>query len=324
MDRISVIIATYNRREMLKRLLESFSGLECRIPVEFIIIDDCSDDGTESVVETWKRSSGSAEVIFQRLPVRSGPSRARNTGILLSTGTILAFTDSDCIVDPAWLDALYGLLVRCPELAGAGGRVLAVGDDIYSRYNTLYRVLDPPSHINAVITANCMLWKQPVVEAGMFDEYFTIPGGEEIALSMKLWLSGCRFGYEENAVVYHDYRQNLKTFYSTFYHYGNGEHLLFEYNLAGYLRYMKYPEQIHASLGFRHPLAFQMVFFLRMVCGIAAQCTGLWKVSRSCRECLSLNFLYALHQVAYHLGRGTFSGALGKIRKRSLRSGSPP
>jgi glycosyltransferase involved in cell wall biosynthesis len=85
---------------MVKRLLESFSKLECSCPLEFVIIDDCSDDGTGSVVEDWNKPLGSADVIDKFLPTRSGPARARNAGISISTGNILAFTDDDCRVDP--------------------------------------------------------------------------------------------------------------------------------------------------------------------------------------------------------------------------------
>ena len=317
MDRISVIIATFNRREMLKRLLGSFDKLECPCPVEFIIIDDCSDDGTDSVAEEWKRTHASAEIKYHVLPARSGPARARNAGILLSTGNFLAFTDSDCVVDPAWLEQLYNRLVQSPELAGAGGRVLALGNDIYSRYNTIYRVLESPDHINAVITANCMFRRQPVIDAGLFDEYFVLPGGEEIALCMKIWLGGGRFGYEEKAVVFHDYRQNLGIFFATFYHYGEGERLLFDHNLTDYLRYILYPEQAENNLGFRHPLAFTALFCLRILFGIAIQHRFLRNVSSSFTERLGLNALYALHHVAYHLGRGTFHMRLQKTMKKA-------
>jgi glycosyltransferase involved in cell wall biosynthesis len=44
-------------------LLESFSKLECSCPLEFVIIDDCSDDGTGSVVKDWNKPLGFADVI---------------------------------------------------------------------------------------------------------------------------------------------------------------------------------------------------------------------------------------------------------------------
>ena len=183
-DRISIIVPTYNRKVMLKRLLDSFSTLRCRCPLEFIIVDDCSDDGTRLIVEDWKKTMDFADVKYHSLTSRSGPAVARNAGITLSTGNVLAFTDSDCVVDPAWADQLYQRLISSSEYAGVGGRVLPVNDDIYSTYNTVFRILEPPRNINAVIGANCMFWKQLVIDVGMFDDYFINPSfDKQIPLS---------------------------------------------------------------------------------------------------------------------------------------------
>ena len=317
-DRISIIVSTYKRKEKLKRLLESFSRLHCHCSLEFIIVDNLSDDGTGAIVEDWKRTVGFEDVKYHVLPVRSGVAHSRNVGISLSTGNILAFTDDDCMVDPFWVDRLYQRLTSCPDYAGVGGRVLPLGEDIYSTYYTVYRVLEPPAHINAVIGANCMFWKQPVVDAGLFDEYFIAPGGEEIALCMKLWLKGYRFGFEEQGIVYHDYRQSLKNFITTFYHYGHGERIIYEHQLNGYLQYMQYPEQIYDNLAFKNLFLFQLIFFLRMVYGIIRQRSFLGSMSISNKKKVMLIGLFALAHFSYHLGRGTFSGMIVKKVKKYL------
>lgn len=312
MDRISIIVPTYNRKGMLQRLLESFSKLRCHCPLEFIIVDDCSDDGTGTIVEDWKATIGFADVRYHRLSSRSGPARARNAGIVLSTGNILAFTDSDCRADPLWVEQLYRRLTSRPEYAGAGGRVLPLHDDIYSTYNTVFRCLEPPRQIEAVIGANCMFRKQPVIDAGMFDEYFFHPGGEEIALCMKLWIQGYRFGFEEQAVVYHDYRQNLRDFIRTFYHYGVGEQIILTNRPTEYFQYMQYPEKMHNYIAFKNSKKFLMFFFLHLVYGTFMQHSFLAGIPLTRNTRLKLNGLYGIHQLSYHLGRGTFSGTLVK------------
>jgi glycosyltransferase involved in cell wall biosynthesis len=315
-DRISIIVSTYKRKEKLGRLLESFRRLRSACPLEFIIVDSASSDGTEDVVKNWIPTIDFAEVKYHILPMRASLAHTRNVGISLSTGNIIAFTDDDCMVDPAWIDHLYHLLSASPNLAGVGGRVLPCGNDIYSLYNTVYRVLEPPGHINAVIGANCMFWKQPVVEAGLFDEFFTSLGGEEIALCMKLWARGYRFGFDEKAVVYHEFRQGLKNFIRTFYRDGCGERLIYETDPEQYLRYMKYPEQVYDHLAFRHPFVFPVVFFLRMAAGIFRQYTLLDRRDLSWRNRIQLTGLYACAQFSYHLGRRTFFGGFVKrVRK---------
>ncbi|MHB8052485.1 MAG: glycosyltransferase family 2 protein, partial [Methanoregula sp.] len=270
-DRISIIVPTYNRIVMLQRLLESFGTLQCQCPLEFIIVDDCSDDKIRALVEDWKATIGFADVKYHRLSSRSGPARARNAGIAISTGNILAFTDSDCMADPLWVEHLHRRLTSRPEYAGVGGRVLPLHDDIYSTYNTVFRCLEPPKHIEAVIGANCMFRKQPVIDAGMFDENFFHPGGEEIALCMKLWIKGYRFGFEEQALVYHDYRQNFPDFIRTFYHYGAGERIILTNWPTEYFQYMQYPEKMHNYIAFKNSKKFLMFFSLHLVYGTFKQ-----------------------------------------------------
>ena len=315
-DRISIIVPTYNRKVMLKRLLDSFSTLRCRCPLEFIIVDDCSDDGTRLIVEDWKKTMDVADVKYHYLTSRSGPAVARNAGILLSTGNVLAFTDSDCVVDPAWADQLYQRLISSSEYAGVGGRVLPVNDDIYSTYNTVFRILEPPRNINAVIGANCMFWKQLVIDVGMFDDYFINPGGEEIALCMKLWIRGYRFGFEEQGIVYHDYRQNFRAFVKTFYHYGRGERIIIENRLKDYLQYVKYPEQSHNYLAFRNFFLFWLVLSIGVVGGIIPRSTSPLSSPLPGNKKVILIGLDIIQNFSYHLGRGTFSAVLVKqVRK---------
>jgi glycosyltransferase involved in cell wall biosynthesis len=322
MDRISIIVPTYNRKGMLQRLLESFGKLQCHCPLEFIIVDDCSDDGTGEIVEDWKATIDFADVKYHRLSSRSGPARARNAGIVLSTGNILAFTDSDCKADPLWVEQLYRRLTSRPEYAGAGGRVLPLHDDIYSTYNTVFRCLEPPRQIEAIIGANCMFKKQPVIDAGVFDEYFFHPGGEEIALCMKLWIKGYRFGFEEQAVVYHDYRQNLRDFIRTFYHYGVGEQIILTNRPTEYFQYMQYPEKMHNYIAFKNSRKFLVFFFLHLVYGTFMQHSFLAGIPLTRNTRLKLNGMYGIHQLSYHLGRGTVFGVT--VREvRDFRSHHP-
>jgi glycosyltransferase involved in cell wall biosynthesis len=52
-----------------------------------------------------------------------GLSGARNSGVALSSGDVIAFLDDDAVADPAWLDRLLAAYTR-PEVVAVGGRVL--------------------------------------------------------------------------------------------------------------------------------------------------------------------------------------------------------
>lgn len=86
---ISVVIPTYNRAHVLERAVRSV--LRQEEPLELIVVDDCSDDGTEALL----RGIGDPRLRYERMPERSGACAARNRGIELSRGELIAFQDSD-------------------------------------------------------------------------------------------------------------------------------------------------------------------------------------------------------------------------------------
>jgi hypothetical protein len=135
---------------------------------------------------------------------------------------------------------------------------------------------------------------------------------------MKLGLKGYRFGFEEKGIVYHEYRGSIGDFFSTFYHYGYGDKVLYMHSLIGYLQYRMYPETLHNYLAFRNHSLFLLLFIKERVCDIARQYNFLGGVSSSWKERLVLHCLYAIHQVSFYLGRGTFSGTLSNTVEKYL------
>ena len=88
MMNISVVIPTYNRKELLKRSIDSVINQTIK-PSEIIIVDDGSNDGTEAMV---KKKYDSLKLIKQK---NKGASAARNSGIKASSGEWICFLDSD-------------------------------------------------------------------------------------------------------------------------------------------------------------------------------------------------------------------------------------
>ena len=85
---VSVIIPTYNRKNLLKRALHSASS-QTFVPHEIIVVDDGSSDGTKDwVLERFPY----VRYIYQD---NSGVSSARNAGIKEAKGSWIAFLDSD-------------------------------------------------------------------------------------------------------------------------------------------------------------------------------------------------------------------------------------
>lgn len=87
---VSVVIPTRNRKELLRRALNSvFAQTYTRLQI--IVVDDASEDGTEAMVAALRDD----RVCYLRHPTSRGGAAARNTGIRAATGTVIGFLDDD-------------------------------------------------------------------------------------------------------------------------------------------------------------------------------------------------------------------------------------
>ncbi len=122
---ISVIICTRNRCESLKETLESLLRQEYvgQCAYEIIVVDNKSTDRTKEAVDKFmSRFNGRLRYAFEPSP---GLSFARNNGIREAKGTIIAFTDDDCVVDPQWIHAIH-ICARETGFDALGGKILPV------------------------------------------------------------------------------------------------------------------------------------------------------------------------------------------------------
>jgi alpha-1,3-rhamnosyltransferase len=129
---VSVIVPTYNRRRWIGECLDAVKA-QTYSNLETLVIDDCSSDGT---VE-WLRSE--PRYAFARVhvqPKNAGASEARNTGVRLSRGGMVAFIDSDDILEPDHIETAVAAFRQHPDLGlfccdarmiGPDGEVLGGG-----------------------------------------------------------------------------------------------------------------------------------------------------------------------------------------------------
>ena len=120
----SVILCTYKRPHLLARTLASLSVL--KVPdnagIEFLIIDNNSNDETPEVVKRWlSQLPGQARYLFQ---AKQGKAAALNLGLSQAQGDWLCFTDDDVLIDRDWLHALAAGIRQHPDAAGFGGKVI--------------------------------------------------------------------------------------------------------------------------------------------------------------------------------------------------------
>jgi glycosyltransferase involved in cell wall biosynthesis len=90
--KVSVIIPTYNRADLLPRTIKSSLNQTFK-DFELIIVDDGSTDNTKEVVEKFKKKDNRVKYIWQENS--GGPASPKNKGIKASKGEYIAFLDDD-------------------------------------------------------------------------------------------------------------------------------------------------------------------------------------------------------------------------------------
>jgi len=117
--RISVIVCSYNGERTLRDCCEGLLRLEYP-DFEVIVVDDGSTDDTAAIAHEYG------------FRVISTPNRglgsARNTGLRVATGEIVAYTDDDARPDPHWLTYLAAAFRRTPHAAIGGPNIPPPGD----------------------------------------------------------------------------------------------------------------------------------------------------------------------------------------------------
>ena len=92
MPRVTVVIPTYNRRDLVREAIASVTA-QSYPDVEVIVVDDGSNDGTAEVVQQF----AGVQYVYQS---NRGVSAARNGGVALARGELIAFLDSDDLWQP--------------------------------------------------------------------------------------------------------------------------------------------------------------------------------------------------------------------------------
>lgn len=98
MKKLSIIIPVYNEKETVSKILARvIAGTKrLNIPVQIIVIDDGSTDGTQQLLRGWEKKCC---IIYKK--VNEGKGSAVTTGLRLSKGDIIIIQDADLEYSPA-------------------------------------------------------------------------------------------------------------------------------------------------------------------------------------------------------------------------------
>jgi glycosyltransferase involved in cell wall biosynthesis len=100
--KLSIVIPAYNEAATIHLILNKLKQVELvnRIEKEVIIVNDCSTDGTEVAVLTYKADNPDLPISYFKHQVNQGKGAALHTGIAKATGEYLIVQDADLEYDP--------------------------------------------------------------------------------------------------------------------------------------------------------------------------------------------------------------------------------
>ncbi|MBX3730494.1 MAG: glycosyltransferase [Candidatus Sumerlaeia bacterium] len=219
--RVSVVVPFYNRRHEVADCLGSILGQRTNgFDFEIVAVDNMSTDGTLEELRQWPVRVVECD--------RRGPAPARNAGIAAARGEIVAFTDSDCVVEPHWLRRLTAPLRRDARVLLAGGRIrarrldrgVAFFAEAFGMLNQERLFRAPHTFPSFFATANAAYRRDALERVGGFDEALWMC--EDADLAWRVLDLGGGIAYCPEAVVRHAHRESFDGLFRQARDYGEG------------------------------------------------------------------------------------------------------
>lgn len=217
--KVSVIICTCNRYELIIRTLESIVN-NAQQPHEIIIVDQSDEKGRMRAILTSLPFSSRLTIIPDD---GKGLSRARNIGWKRAGGDLIAFTDDDAFVDGRWIQGiLQSFSIKKFKTGITGGKIIPVFDEMNpdwrmpERWEYLYPAYDRGDHIGEYTNgelppgASFAILRSLLEKTGGFNERLgVIEGkktqiyGEDSEVALQVQKLGYQVVYNSNIIVYH-------------------------------------------------------------------------------------------------------------------------
>ena len=203
--RVTVVVATYNGSRTLASCLKSLGKL--KYPNHEVLVVD--DGSTEPIHEIAARFP----VRYHRIETNGGLSNARNTGMRLAEGEIIAYIDDDAFADADWLFFMVQALLEHGSSA-VGGPNLSPPDENFTA-QCVHHSPGNPTHVllgdelaEHVPGCNMAYLKRDLEAIGGFDITHRA-AGDDVDVCWKLLVREKKIAFSPSAFVWHRRRSSV-------------------------------------------------------------------------------------------------------------------
>jgi GT2 family glycosyltransferase len=227
---VSVVIPAYNAETTLGDCLESVIDIDYpKKHLKVIVIDDGSKDNTANIISNYNN------VKLIRNPVNRGTSQAKNQGIAVASGKVVAFLDADSAAPKEWLHVVLPFLEKKGIAAvGVGQKPICARPDFLDHLLLLGRfhfrgqhtkdiVLQPPERteiVENIFNAGAVFLRDALLDVDGFDE--SITSGEDLDICWRLGDAGWKILLVGDTAVKHHVKSDLVSFSRKQFWYGMG------------------------------------------------------------------------------------------------------
>lgn len=211
---VSVVLATYNRAEYIKKAIKSVLN-QAYENIELIIVDDCSTDSTLKLISTYKNSG--RRIVIVKNKINLGFPKSLNRGIDSARGKYIArIDDDDCWIDKDKLAKQARFLEAHPDyvLAGGGGIIINKEGKETDRYLLPEKDEEIRKRLlfdNCFIHSSVIFRKQSWQKASGYSERFGIDC--DWALWLEMGKLGKVYNFQEYFICYLKGSQNSSNFH---------------------------------------------------------------------------------------------------------------
>ena len=202
---IPVLDDSMSLRKCLQVLKQQTYPKDC---YEIIVVDNGSKEDIKNVVSEFKNTV----FTYEEYPTLHA---ARNKGISIAKGEILAFTDADCIPALDWIEKGVNALENNPGCGLVAGKVEIFFKDpnrptaaeLFEKI-TAFRQKEYIERWHFAAPANAFTTKSIIEKVGLFDG--TLKSGADVEWGNRIFKAGYRQIYASDAYIQHPARQTLK------------------------------------------------------------------------------------------------------------------
>jgi glycosyltransferase involved in cell wall biosynthesis len=212
---VSVIIPVYNDSEMLKTCLKALNNQTYpKNRYEVIIVDNGSDENIKKIINNFS----SVVITKENYPSLHA---ARNKGISIAKGEVLAFTDADCIPSKDWIEKGVKRILSLPNCGLVAGKIrLFFKNPKKKTAAELFEKISAFPQKEYIkkwkfgATANVFTTKKIIDDIGVLDG--TLKSGADFEWGKRIFAAKYKLIYANDVCVAHPARYSLSQIYKKY------------------------------------------------------------------------------------------------------------